>query len=171
MEYKALLSPCDIYRYSLLRRWDDTRPMVCFVMLNPSTADSTRDDATIRRCINFAKAWGFGSLGVVNLFSYRATKVPDLKKALVPNGPESDFHLEAALSAADLVVAAWGNHGTPERVRVVLGLIQNANKQVHCLGMTKSGAPRHPLYVPGCARPVLYASRDSQEGVSSMPAG
>jgi hypothetical protein len=171
MEYKALISPCDSYRYSLVRRWDATRPTVCFVMLNPSTADSTQDDATIRRCINFAKAWGFGSLEVANLFSYRATKVPDLKKAPVPNGPESDFHMQAALSAAGLIVAAWGNHGTPERVEAVLGLMQNANKRVHCLGMTKSGAPRHPLYVPGYTKPVLYTSRNSQEGFSAMPTG
>lgn len=156
MEYEALLSPCEHYRYRLLRRWDTSRPTVCFVMLNPSTADSSQDDATIRRCINFARAWGFGSLEVVNLFSYRATKVPDLKKAPVPNGPESDFHLQASLSAAEMVVAAWGNHGTPERAGTVLDLLRKADKQVHCLGVTKSGAPRHPLYVPGCTVPVSY---------------
>ena len=158
MEYQALLSPCDNYRYSLLRRWDATRPKVCFVMLNPSTADSNQDDATIRRCINFAKAWDFGALEVVNLFSYRATKVADLKKAPVSNGPDSDFHLQAALPRADLIVAAWGNHGTPERVKAVLALIQSTNKQVHCLGVTKSGAPRHPLYVAGHTTPALFAS-------------
>jgi len=156
MEYEALLSPCKNYRYRLLRRWDATRPTVCFVMLNPSTADNTQDDATIRRCTNFAKSWDFGSLEVVNLFSFRATKVPDLKKAPIQNGPESDFHLQAALSTAALVVAAWGNHGTPERVGAVLSLMKEANKQMHCLGMTKLGAPRHPLYVLGSTMPTLY---------------
>ncbi|TMF61888.1 MAG: DUF1643 domain-containing protein, partial [Chloroflexi bacterium] len=59
------------YRYRLWRRWDGARPVVAFVMLNPSTADARRDDPTIRRCIGFAKSWGFGGVEVVNLFAYR----------------------------------------------------------------------------------------------------
>ena len=131
-------------------------PSVCFVMLNPSTADAFRDDPTLRRCIGFARAWGFGGLEVVNLYSYRATAPADLKKALLPNGPDNDAHLHAAATGAARVVAAWGNHGDPSRVAAVLSLLRAAAGQVWCLGQTRTGAPRHPLRLPAATRLVKY---------------
>jgi hypothetical protein len=131
-------------------------PAVCFVMLNPSTADAFQDDPTIRRCIGFARAWGYGGLHVVNLYSFRTPSPAYLKKAPRPNGPDNDAHLHQAAAAATRVVAAWGNHGDRMRVADVLAQLRAATGQVMCLGMTRTGAPRHPLYVPAATQLVEY---------------
>jgi hypothetical protein len=122
-------------------------------MLNPSTADALLDDPTIRRCIGFARAWGFGALEVVNLFAFRATLPSQLRAALDPVGPRNNRFLRAALGRADAVVAAWGAHGSwGGRDRAVLHLLSGGIDQPwpspQCLGLTKHGHPRHPLYLP-----------------------
>lgn len=136
------------YRYHLWREWDATLPVVAFVLLNPSTADARRDDPTIRRCLGFARAWGFGRLEVVNLFALRATDPAALRQADDPIGQRNDEHLRRAVRAADRVVAAWGNggrlHGRGDEVMCRLG-------EPVVLGWTKLGQPRHPLYVGGGA--------------------
>ncbi|RSK50991.1 DUF1643 domain-containing protein [Hymenobacter rigui] len=157
MKKDAYVSECERYRYTLARCWNEAGPVVCFVMLNPSKADAWQDDPTIRRCIGFAKAWGFGALNVVNLYSYRATKPADLKATPEPNGPESNQHLATVAAGASLIIAAWGNHGEGERVAEVLTLLQGTGREIHCLGQTKTGAPRHPLYVRADVLPVSYA--------------
>jgi hypothetical protein len=145
MKSDAIISPCGLYRYSLRRCWDETRTGVAFCMLNPSTADALKDDPTIRRCIGFAKRWGFGSLEVVNLFAYRATSPADLWPLADPIGPENDAHIKNAVGRASLIVAAWGIHGTHRRRgEDVAARWQEAK----CLGVTKDGHPRHPLYIP-----------------------
>ena len=82
----AVISECGKYRYSLTRIWDESKPKVMFIMLNSSTANANNDDPTIRRCINFAKAWGFGDLYVCNIFAYRATNPQELLKVDNPFG-------------------------------------------------------------------------------------
>ncbi len=140
----ATISDCRCYRYALGRRWADG-PAVLFVMLNPSTADASRDDPTIRRCIGFARAWGFGSLLVGNLFAYRATAPDEMRAAADPIGPDNDEWLSRLIGRSGLVVAAWGAHGGHlGRDRAVRAL---RREWVH-LGLTKGGHPRHPLYVP-----------------------
>jgi hypothetical protein len=153
LESTALLSPDKIYRYSLTRVWDRDKPRACFVMLNPSAADETQDDPTIRRCIGFSERWGYGSLAVVNLFAYRTHDPRILKAAPDPIGADNDRHvLEAALNAG-LTIAAWGVHGHAHgHSRRFISRIQ----PVHCLGVTKNGAPKHPLYVRGNAEPTAY---------------
>ena len=94
------------YRYRLWRRWDRSRAVVAFVMLNPSTADAMHDDPTIRRCVGFARAWGFGGVDVVNLFALRATDTRALRKAADPIGPANDRHLRRAVRSAGLIVLA-----------------------------------------------------------------
>lgn len=142
----AELSPCLRYRYRLWRRWAPGAPLV-FCMLNPSTADATEDDPTIRRCIGFARRDGYPAIEVVNLFAFRATDPAELPEASVAVGTMNDAFLRRAFTAAALVVAAWGAHPLAEaRARVVAAL---APGPLHCLGVTKSGAPRHPLYVRG----------------------
>lgn len=91
----AHLSACGAYRYALRRTWDPARPAALFVGLNPSTADAERDDPTTRRCVRFARDWGFGGLLVGNLFAYRATRPRDLRAAAEPVGPENDWWLAA----------------------------------------------------------------------------
>jgi len=140
----ADFSPCRSYRYSLSRIWNRKLPVILFVGLNPSTADETANDPTVRRCIGFARAWGFGGLVLVNLFAYRATNPADLLNAKDPVGPRNDdFILKNALSAGRTVVA-WGAKGNLlGRDHYVLSLLSSTA----CLGTTKDGAPRHPLYI------------------------
>ena len=118
--------------------------MVTFVGLNPSTADSIRDDPTLRRCIRFAREWGFAQLQMVNLFAYRVTDPRQLLAVADPVGPENDDVLSAAFGTSDLIVAAWGVNATAQRVDEIMGW---PIRPRHALGLTKHGAPRHPLYV------------------------
>lgn len=158
----ALFSGCERYRYRLTREWERLpEAWAVFVMLNPSTADATVDDPTIRSCVRLAKAWGCGGIHVVNLFALRATLPQDLTKADDPVGPDNDGHLLSAAWLADKgapgsnLVAAWGVETRPcwpdhrelvraraDRVRDLLRLYD-----LQCLGTTKDGSPRHPLYV------------------------
>lgn len=155
----AVISPCGLYRYRLYRRWAHGAPML-FVMLNPSTADATEDDPTIRRCIGFAKREGMPAIEVVNLFAYRATDPADLAKAADPVGPENTRHILEAAIAAGRVVAAWGK-SVPSRLRArpaqILALLSN-RASVYAIG--KAGEPpaaRHPLYLRADAPLELLA--------------
>jgi hypothetical protein len=145
------------YRYRLTRVWAPERPRVLFVLLNPSTADHRRDDPTIRRCMGFARAWGYGGVEVVNLFAWRATRPRDLRQAREPVGRGNTRHLRAAVRRAERVVVAWGMHGAWRgRGRVALALLRRWDCAPLCLGITRSGQPRHVLYLPRKARPTAY---------------
>ena len=144
MKNTAKLSSCRSYRYALWRTWDDTKPFVLFVGLNPSTADEKTDDATLTRCINFAKAWGYGGVCMSNLFAFRATQPLDMKAASDPIGKDNNSWLKTLAKNAGIVVAAWGNDGaylnrSTDVKKVLLNL--------HYLKMNKSGEPAHPLYL------------------------
>ena len=154
IESGAVLSPDQIYRYVLWRRWGKGSP-VCWVMLNPSTADHKVDDPTIKRCISFTEAWGFDALVVVNLFAIRATKFPEevddffesyysLYRRLV--GYHTDDWIQRAVSLSSLVVAAWGFQG--QFFNRNTEVYRSIEKRMWCLGKTDGGLPRHPLYVP-----------------------
>jgi hypothetical protein len=153
----AFISDDGLYRYSLTRH---VAPLTgegtaTFVMLNPSTADAETDDPTIRRCIGFARSWGFEWLKVVNLFAFRATDPRELLAADDPSGPENLCTIAKVVGGSDLVVCAWGAFPLAgrEHVDLVLELIAAP----HALGLTKNGSPRHPLYVRGDARPEPFA--------------
>jgi len=154
----AIISPCQTYRYSLTREWDDG-PRVLWIMLNPSIADASIDDPTIRRCIGFSQAFGrgrddletcFGSLEVVNLFAYRATDPKDMARAKSSGvdivGPENDRHIIEAALRASLVIAAWGTDKlAPLRSVSIRKLV--APHDLRCLGTSKFGAPKHLHYL------------------------
>jgi len=143
MKTGASFSACRSYRYALWRQWA-RGPRVLFVMLNPSTADDRRDDPTIRRCIGFAKSWGFGSLAVGNLFALRTPSPRELAKSEFPVGTANDRCLRRLQRSAALVLAAWGNHGILyDRAAAVRRMLIDPRT----LGLTGSGQPRHPLYV------------------------
>jgi hypothetical protein len=134
------------YRYWLVRVWDGGLPMLGWVMLNPSTADHTVNDPTIRRCIRFATERGYGGIVVCNLMAYRATnpnELPVLTAHAV--GPHNHIHLGAQMAGLD-VVCAWGAHRRAERTVAVAVAMKRA-KRLLCLGRTADGSPRHPLYV------------------------
>jgi hypothetical protein len=135
----------DRYRYLLTRGPCEAREHVVFVMLNPSTADQTHDDATIRKVRGFADRLGFERLSVVNLFALRATEPARLYRARDPVGPGNDDAIRAAVADATLVIAAWGNHGAlRDRAAEVLPLLP----RFFHFGLTRLGQPRHPLYLP-----------------------
>lgn len=175
----SIFSPCRKYRYTLWREWwrdalprplcrdcadvngvcprDGTRcdpsDYVQFIGLNPSTADETNDDPTIRRCINFAKAWGFGAMCMTNLFAFRATDPRCMMGCSRPIGADNDLWLTAMARNAALIVAGWGNKGAfLGRDKEVLKLLDN----VHCLRHTKAGHPEHPLYIPAETQPIPF---------------
>lgn len=135
-----------VYRYRLWRTWDATLPRCVFIGLNPSTADEQVLDPTLRRCVDFARRWGCGRLDMLNLFALRSTDPEGLRTVTDPVGPENDRHLLEATREAEVVVAAWGAHEMAlqraKQVRRLLGAVP-----FECLGLTKSGQPRHPLYV------------------------
>lgn len=150
----ATFSPCRTYRYSLWRHWGPPEgSYAMFIGLNPSTADEVEDDPTIRRCVAFAKTWGYSGLCMTNLFAFR-TKAPSIMKAEPdPVGPENDETLHRLAQGAGVVVAAWGVHGKHEnREQRIRELIPN----LHYLRLTKRGSPGHPLYLPKDLVPVPF---------------
>lgn len=152
----ATFSPCRKYRYTLWRRWADG-PYLMVIGLNPSTADEMRDDPTIRRCIGFAKYWGYHGLCMTNLFGYRATDPADMKACPEPIGEGNNQAIRECAKDAGFVLAAWGAHGSHlYRNESIVDLVQ---REIHCLGLTKEGHPRHPLYVRADQQPVIYRSR------------
>jgi len=139
--------PLAPYRYTLHRCWGPG-PSCCWVMLNPSTATEETDDATIRRCIRFSITWGYGRLVVVNLFALRSTNPAALANHADPIGEGNDQAIIVAARQAGTVVCAWGAHPSAvSRARTVVSLLRGVD--LHCLGTTKHGQPRHPLYVKG----------------------
>jgi hypothetical protein len=149
IQYCAIFDTSNSYRYSLWRTWSACHPRIVFILLNPSTADEERNDPTIRRCIGFAQTWKFGSVEVVNLFAYRATDARMLLKIDDPVGEENNYFLMRAVERCSTVVVGWGARGTLlGRDRQVMSLLAG-RKDVYCLGVTKDGQPRHPLYVRG----------------------
>jgi len=125
------------------------RGTLLFVMLNPSTASARKDDPTLRRCLGFARRWGFARLEVVNLFAWVASDPRDLKAATEPVGPRNNAMIRARARAADRVVCAWGAHGGHlGRDTEVLALLRRVRAPLFHLGLTREGHPRHPLYRP-----------------------
>jgi hypothetical protein len=168
----ADLSPDGVHRYSLWRRWGDAPPMTV-IGLNPSTADGTLPDPTMTRCEGFARRAGAGGLLMVNLWSYR-TKSPTLLRraagpaphapaqpapAAITGGAVAEAALLAAVVQAGVVVAAWGDQGAYfDRDREVVALLERFTPfaTLYCLGVSKGGRPRHPLYMPADAPLVPF---------------
>lgn len=168
-------SPCRQWRYTLWRSWvvEDMLVGECsaetraheFLMvigLNPSTADETQDDPTIRRCIGFAKRWGFGALCMTNLFAWRDTDPRGMKAAVDPVGADNDHWLGEVASGAGLILAAWGAHGMHgRRAEIVRHFMP---KQLHCLTVNADGSPKHPLYCRSDLQPIAFpAETHAQE--------
>lgn len=155
MNRKTILSPCRTYRYTLWRDFGGLagEGYAMFIGLNPSTADEVNNDRTIKRCMSFAKSWGYGALCMTNLFAFRATRPVDMIAAADPVGPDNDVHLIDLARGAGIVVAAWGANGTHlERDLAVRALVPN----LHFLRKTKDGHPGHPLYLSASLVPQPF---------------
>ncbi len=154
---KAVFSADKAYRYRLTRTWGSSGTHATWIMLNPSTADALTDDATIRRCTAFTKAWGLDGLIVVNLFALRATDPRELRRHPDPVGPANDQFIADALHPWSVVVAAWGaNPIADQRTDEVMAIVAERAGGASCLGVTKAGFPRHPLYVRSDAELAYY---------------
>lgn len=150
----ATFSDNRVYRYLLWRVLDHhpAARKIAWLMLNPSTADEQQDDPTIRRCLGFSEAWGFGHVTIVNIFALRSTDPDALYHHMDPIGPENDAQIIKTVGEVEQVVCAWGRNGRLRQrgasVRRLLHGIDATAKAV-CLGTTKEGHPKHPLYLAG----------------------
>lgn len=153
MEKKANISKDKIYRYTLSRTWDPTKPTVLFIGLNPSIADENIDDPTITRCINFAKDWGYGALLMANLFAFRSTYPKEIYLIDDPIGKDNDHYILECVKQSDLIIACWGNNGTyMDREKIIKELVPN----LYCLQKNKNGTPHHPLRLPRDINPIPF---------------
>jgi hypothetical protein len=148
----ATLSDCGAYRYELTRTWNTDLEVVAFLMLNPSTADARTDDATIRRCVGYARSWRFGGLVVRNLYALRATDPRELHRHPDPIGPDNDTYLDRCAGDA-LTVLAWGAHGA-DRGPEVITRLQATSARLAYLRLTRDGHPHHPLRLPTSLIPI-----------------
>lgn len=143
----AVISECGKYRFRLWRNWDSSKPKVLFIMLNPSTADHFNNDPTIRRCISFAKSWGYGGIMVGNLDPMISTDPKKLKRDLDEETYRVfDKNMQAVMAMsfeAKKIILAWGNPPKHVNTASFWTLVGG----VSYLGLTKSGEPKHPLYL------------------------
>lgn len=153
----AVYSDCERYRYALTRVWDDAAERVLFIMLNPSKATEVQNDPTVERCERRARTLGFGGFRVTNIFAWRETSPKLLRTAPEPIGAGNDDALLDGCDWADRIICGWGAHGDHlGRGAEVEALLRATGKPLHTLGLTKHGAPRHPLYISYATRPAPW---------------
>jgi hypothetical protein len=181
LESSAIFDDERIYRYNLLRRWA-SGPTCLWLMLNPSTADETKLDPTLRRCLAFTRAWNpgirqlivggepkcfgfmsmhdhFGAFEVCNLYALRSTDPEGLWKVPDPVGPNNDVAIQTAAKRAHLVIVGWGDNAKPARERQIAQLLADVGVQPYALKLCKSGSPNHPLYLPETAKPFPWHAK------------
>ena len=162
---EAFFSDCKSHRYSLTRRYKRGVSAISFLMLNPSTATTKVNDPTIHRCEALALREGFSLMHIINLFSFRATDPKDMKYAHemgvdVTGGEENNKTLERVCKASDIIVCAWGNHGSfLSRSDTVMRNIIPEGANTRCLAINASGEPKHPLYTAKNAELIPYVSK------------
>lgn len=171
MKRETIFSPCRKYRYTLWREWDidlltgcsddneNAHKFVQVIGLNPSTADETIDDNTVRRCIAYAKSWGYGALCMTNIFAYRDTDPEAMKAHPEPVGEwhVNDIWLMEVARHAGLVLCAWGNDGLHiNRGERVVSMLNGAGVKLHCLQITGLKQPNHPLYLKKTLKPIPF---------------
>jgi hypothetical protein len=153
-ETGATFSPCQQYRYTLHRIWDERKPILVFIMLNPSTATAMINDPTVERCQKRAEMNNFGGLRVVNIFAWRSTDPMVLETLPDPIGPKNDQAIVQACVYAGLIICGWGRHGKLlNRGDAVLKMLKGRGYVPHALKLNSDGSPMHPLYTAYAARP------------------
>lgn len=160
----ANFSPCRTWRYLLWRGWDTTKPIINFLMLNPSIANEYRLDPTVTRCGNYAATWGYGGVIVTNLFALVSTDPVMLETHADPIGPDNDMAILMAAQMSESVVCAWGNIGKfGNRADNVRRMLSANGVETRCLRVNGTGEPAHPLYLPADLKPMPYI------GTAAMP--
>ena len=151
----AVFSACGRWRYRLTRQWN-SGPQVVFIGLNPSTADAMLDDPTIRRCMDFARSWGFHGLTMINAFAFRSTDPRQLLATPDPIGPQNNRIIRNTCRNASLIIAAWGNHCPVERQTE----LQKLTGPLYCIAQNSNGQPAHPLYLKSSLLPQPWRRPD-----------
>jgi hypothetical protein len=152
----AVFSDCRNYRYSLWRVWDNEKPLVAFIGLNPSTANETKNDPTIRRVVQFAQDWNFGGVCMLNLFAIVSAD-PSILKTHHDPIKDNDASLVNIGGRCGAVVFAWGNFKeATERAKEIVRMFPKAI----CLGVNKNGTPKHPLYIARKTEPVYFSNQE-----------
>lgn len=166
----AMFSGDRVYRWKLWRRWEAGKPELVVIGLNPSTADETNDDPTVRRCMGFARTWGYGRLLMLNLFPFRAKSPQALASwyagplalhARLDSLTENARHIMdegiRVQAAGGAILAAWGSHGALlGQCDNLSALMDSYGLRVACLGITQAGEPKHPLYLRADTKPIAY---------------
>jgi len=152
----AYFSPDRKHRFMLWRKLGKG-PGIMFIGLNPSTANEVNDDPTVRRCMGYARDWGYGDFWMCNLYSLCSSDPKKLYKGEHPQSPYNITSLGVVREKVDLAIVAWGNHGATVQMdqhwpRSLVKLLS----PVHCFGVTKQGEPKHPLYLPKDAEIVPF---------------
>lgn len=156
LDTSAHISEDGLYRYWLSRRLSLGERTVLFVGLNPSTADAEQDDPTIRRCVGYARKWGYDWLLMGNVYAYRSTDPKVLPTVDDPVGPCNQEALQWMTQKADLVIAAWGKNRLNDYAATLARRIL-ALPQTRTLGVNADGTPKHPLYLPKHLEPMAVA--------------
>lgn len=164
----ALFSHDEQHRYGLWRRWNASAQTLLWIMLNPSTADEQQLDPTLRRCANFSRLWGYGGMGVANIYALRSTDPKGLWMHTDPIGPDNDEWIAVVCDQYPTIVVGWGASAMHDRTLSVARMLKRHARKVFCLGRTKRGEPRHPLYLRNNALlehwgPDEYLNRALQE--------
>lgn len=164
MQTSAVISKCGEYRFVLHRNWKPGDKRVVFVMLNPSTADATEDDPTIRRCIQYGIDWGMDGLTVVNLFPLRATDPEKIRAHKEPTEilkqNLSYIESECYWNRPETVVCAWGNKGGYlMRDKIVLRTLNALGANLTLLKRNEDGTPAHPLYLRKNLKPIAWSGK------------
>lgn len=157
----AVYSDCERYRYLLTRVWQPEGARALYILLNPSTATETQNDPTVERCERRARALGFGSFRVTNIFAFRATDPRAMRAEADPVGPGNDAAIAESLTwaagAGDRILCAWGAHGAHlGRGAAVAAMLRASGRPLFHLGLTQTGAPKHPLYIGYDRQPELW---------------
>ena len=128
-------------RYRLWRIWEQEKPLLLYVLLNPSHADAQTDDRTVAKLIQFSKNWGYGGFYLGNIHSYITPDPKRLMHHLIPNETLNISHLKEMARKSEKVVLGWGNAGKlPEWLKQMIN-------QPYCFGTNQNGSPKHPLYI------------------------
>jgi len=157
IESNAIFSPSRKYRYTLFRRWSEGSRIAAFIGLNPSTADETKNDPTVTRCVNYAKRWEYDGVWMLNAFAFRSTNPKLLYVEEDPIGPENDFWIDLITKDKNtkIVLCCWGTHGNHlNRGKEIFKRLPK--DKATCLNTTKDGHPGHPLYLKSSLQPQSF---------------
>lgn len=145
----AEFSPCRRYRYALGRRWLSGKRMLVWVLLNPSTADESVNDPTVRRCLDYSKRWNFDALVILNLFAFREKNRAAMKTETDPVGPSNRLAFRKYIAPNQQVLCAWGTDGMHRRQDAqAKKWIEEEGGQLFILRLNQNGTPAHPGRLP-----------------------